>query len=219
MKSVPLQTLFASLVVLVAAGGLTLGFGTNLFRPGARGLIGTPAMSSIPASAAAPGSSASLGSVDVRISGADSSPKKLSTSDAPTFDIVRVERDGDAVVAGRSAPGAPVELLRGNEVLAREIANRAGEFVIIPPRLPPGSYKLALRAKLPDGTDVTSERSVDVHIDALQQPPAIQETKAAGQSPLGPAPIRAKDTTRSPFRSSGRRHGTANCRLRKTPEV
>ena len=33
----------------------------------------------------------------------------------PVFDIARIERTGDAVIAGRAAPGAIVELLRGGE--------------------------------------------------------------------------------------------------------
>jgi hypothetical protein len=34
----------------------------------------------------------------------------------PVFDIARIERSGDAVIAGRAAPGAIVELLRGGEL-------------------------------------------------------------------------------------------------------
>jgi len=181
MRSVALQTVFASLVVLVATGGLTLGFKPELFHYGvlsAGRSTGTLANSSNATSPTAP-------DLERRAS------KPASASNAPAFDIVRVEPDGSAVVAGRSTPGVAVELLRGNDVLAREVANQAGEFVIIPPRLPPGSYKLALRAKLPDGRELTSERSVDVQIDARQQPAAVQVANATGQP--SPGQIGAKD--------------------------
>ena len=44
------------------------------------------------------------------------SPAKPDTGDgAPTFDIARIEPTGEAVIAGRAAPGATVELLRNGK--------------------------------------------------------------------------------------------------------
>src|SRR5262245_4441930 len=63
---------------------------------------------------------------------------------APSFDVARVSPDGEAVLAGRAAPGAAVELLRNGEVHDRTIADRSGEFVLIPKPLPPGNYELTL---------------------------------------------------------------------------
>src|SRR5262249_45565521 len=57
----------------------------------------------------------------------------------PSFDIARVEPDGDAVIAGRAPPGATVDLMRGGERLDRAVADAAGEFTMVPPRLPAGS--------------------------------------------------------------------------------
>src|SRR4051794_38166546 len=48
-----------------------------------------------------------------------------STADAgtvPSFDIVRVEPSGEAVIAGRSTPGATIDLLRSGEPFARVMA-------------------------------------------------------------------------------------------------
>ena len=53
---------------------------------------------------------------------------------APSFDIARVEAEGDAVIAGRAPPGATVDLMRGGERLDRAIADAAGEFAMVPPR-------------------------------------------------------------------------------------
>ena len=79
------------------------------------------------------------------------------------IDIVRVEAGGDAVIAGRAAPDASVDLLRGGERLDRAVADASGQFVMVPPRLPAGSYVLTLSANLPDGT-VTS-RGVAVTVN------------------------------------------------------
>jgi nucleoid-associated protein YgaU len=85
----------------------------------------------------------------------------------PAFDIARVERTGDAVIAGRAAPGAIVELLRNGERHDRAVADPSGQFVMVPPRLPPGNYELTLRSKLPDGTLATSKQGVVVALDAV----------------------------------------------------
>lgn len=81
---------------------------------------------------------------------------------APVFDIARIERTGEAVIAGRAAPGAVVELLRGGELYDRAVADDAGQFVMVPPRLPSGSYELTLRSRQPDGTQATSKEKVVV---------------------------------------------------------
>jgi len=84
---------------------------------------------------------------------------------SPSFDIARVEASGDAVIAGRAAPGATVDLLRGGERLDRAVAGPSGEFVMIPPRLPPGSYELTLSAKLLDGTVTSSKHGAAVTVN------------------------------------------------------
>ncbi|GGE37689.1 peptidoglycan-binding protein LysM [Agaricicola taiwanensis] len=78
------------------------------------------------------------------------------------FDIVRVEPNGDAVIAGRAAPGTTVELLRNGDVIATEKANQAGEFVMTPPRLSAGNHQLQLRVGGEDRQ--ISERSVVVSV-------------------------------------------------------
>ena len=80
----------------------------------------------------------------------------------PTFDIARVEPTGEAVIAGRATPGATVELLRNGEVHDRAVADQSGQFVMVPPPLPPGTYDLTLRSRQPDGRQLTSRQSVAV---------------------------------------------------------
>ena len=228
MKSVSRQVLLVSLVVVIAAGGLTLGFRTQIFRHGAtptKAPIDGPAMSSAPISPATAASSPA----PIFNPAAPALPpvKRASAKDAPAFDIVRVEPDGDAVVAGRSAPGVPVELMRGDEVLGREVADQAGEFVIVPPRLPPGNYQLALRAKLPDGTEVRSARSVDVSIAQRQssvekvkpaEPSSIASTPAAVQKIAAPVlePIEAGSDGQLTVRGRARPGSTVKAYLNDT---
>jgi nucleoid-associated protein YgaU len=70
-----------------------------------------------------------------------------------------------------AAPGAKVELLRDGQPLDAVTADAAGQFVMTPPQLPPGSYELTLRAKAPDGTVTQSSRTMPVTIAAAVLPP------------------------------------------------
>jgi hypothetical protein len=92
------------------------------------------------------------------------SDRSRKTDLTPSFDIVRIEPGGDAVIAGRSVPGATVELLRDGEILDKAVTNGSGQFVMIPPRLSPGRHELTLVAKQPDGQQATSKRSVSVAV-------------------------------------------------------
>src|SRR5947207_15230636 len=84
------------------------------------------------------------------------------TGRLPAFDVARIEPTGEAVIAGRAAPGATVELLRAGELHDQTLANDAGEFVLVPRPLPPGNYDLTLRSTQPDGQKLTSKGSVTV---------------------------------------------------------
>ncbi|CAN7727808.1 LysM peptidoglycan-binding domain-containing protein [Bradyrhizobium sp. LjRoot220] len=83
----------------------------------------------------------------------------------PAFDVARIEPTGEAVIAGRAAPGAAVELLRNGEMHDRVVADQSGQFVMVPPRLPSGTYDLTLRAGGPDGKQTSSKQSVTVALE------------------------------------------------------
>ncbi len=80
----------------------------------------------------------------------------------PAFDVARIEQTGEAVIAGRAAPGATVELMRDGESLDRAVADQSGQFVMIPSRLPAGNYALTLRSREPGGKQTLSKQSVEV---------------------------------------------------------
>jgi hypothetical protein len=86
----------------------------------------------------------------------------------PAFDIARIERTGDAVIAGRAAPGAIVELLRSGEPYDRAVAGDSGQFVMVPPRLPPGNYDLTLRSRQPGGKQAISKQSMVVALGDVE---------------------------------------------------
>jgi nucleoid-associated protein YgaU len=114
-------------------------------------------------------------------------PPPAVAESGPRFDVARVDDHGEAaVIAGRAAPGARVELLRDGKPLDSVIADASGQFVMTPPQLPSGSYELTLRAKAPDGTVTESGRTMPVTIAAAAPPPARPTSAAkqdAGQEP------------------------------------
>ncbi|SDD65023.1 LysM peptidoglycan-binding domain-containing protein [Rhodospira trueperi] len=68
--------------------------------------------------------------------------------DVPRFDVVRVEPDGSAVMAGRAAPGARVSILDAGTAIGEVTADRRGEWVFLPDEpLAPGDRELSLSAQ------------------------------------------------------------------------
>ena len=119
----------------------------------------------------------------IRMAALPASPRAPDKDESvPVFDIARIERTGDAVIAGRAAPGAIVELLRKGEVYDQAVADRSGQFVMIPPRLPPGDYELTLRSNQPDGKQATSKQSVVVALDEPESSPGGVRSHAEAPS-------------------------------------
>ena len=83
---------------------------------------------------------------------------------APTFDIVRVEPDGNTLVAGRAQPGWTVELKNGAAILSKAVANTNGEWVmILNDPLGEGVSDLSLSAQSEEGGEaIMSQSSVTV---------------------------------------------------------
>ena len=93
-------------------------------------------------------------------------PAVASASVMPTFDIVRVEPTGDAVIAGVAAPGATVEVLDAGKPVAKARANENGEWALALDRpLPPGTHDLAIRTTSQDRATMTlSDQRVAVAV-------------------------------------------------------
>jgi len=82
-------------------------------------------------------------------------------SATPTFDIVRVNREGAAVIAGHAAPDATVTVRDGTGKLGTVQADRRGDWVLIPDRtLEPGTRQLSLESEEKGGRTAQSEQVV-----------------------------------------------------------
>jgi nucleoid-associated protein YgaU len=170
MTAKSISRIAIALVAILAAGGIV--FAIQYFHRGPPADASTAPATTTDAKPAAPNQKqAALASVqsatDALVSslGGTSPLPPESNDGVPTFDVARVEPSGDAVIAGRAAPGATVELLRNGEPHDRAVADQSGQFVMVVPRLPSGTYDLTLRARQPDGKQVTSKQSVAVVLE------------------------------------------------------
>lgn len=83
----------------------------------------------------------------------------------PTFDVLRVEPDGSAVIAGRAEPEARLDVNDQAETVATTTVDKSGEFVaILDKPLAPGDHQLLLKATTKDGRTVISEEIATVSV-------------------------------------------------------
>lgn len=83
----------------------------------------------------------------------------------PTFDTIRVETDGSAVMAGRGLPNVDVTVMLDGQALGSAKTDVGGAWVLIPTEpLPPGDHDLTLQMQKAGATPVPSVQSVAVKI-------------------------------------------------------
>ncbi len=109
----------------------------------------------------------------------------------PQFDTVRVEPDGSAVLAGRAAPGAIVEVLIDGEPAETLRADGRGEFVALidPPANPGGGgvRRIDLASRMEEGAPrISSEAPV---IIAAPAGPAEEDSARDRAVALRPGPL------------------------------
>src|SRR5271166_797802 len=109
----------------------------------------------------------------------------------PAFDVVSVEPSGEAVIAGRAAPNARVELRDAGQKVAEATADASGQFVIIPPALAPGDHSLSLAADAGKAEPETS------NVVAVSVPKPEPKAAAAAAMAAAPAPSPAVAATRT----------------------
>jgi len=171
-------------LALVAVCGAALVFGTTHVRrqPPVETRTATPAPAVWPPASGArdEGSAApATAQAEANLAAPAVSPRSPDADESvPVFDVARIERTGDAVIAGRAAPGAIVELLRNGERHDRAVADQSGQFVMVPPRLPPGEYELTLRSRQPDGKQATSKQSVVVALNEVESSSGAARSRA-----------------------------------------
>lgn len=109
----------------------------------------------------------------------------------PTFDIVRVDAAGTAVVAGRGVTDATVTLLaNGAPLLDAEVDSRGEWVVIVSDPLPVGAVELALMMKLDDGRELRSDQVVVVSIpETRDTKPLVVLGRPGGASEVLQSPL------------------------------
>ena len=105
---------------------------------------------------------------------------------APSFDVVRVEKTGEAILAGRAPANSEVTIYDGDIPLGIVKADSRGQWVLIlDVPLQPGSHSLGIVARQKDDSFVESEELVIVAVPEPQRslPPAQDLAEAATESP------------------------------------
>lgn len=83
----------------------------------------------------------------------------------PSFDIVRVDRTGYAVIAGRAQPGAKVVIYANDAPLAETAAEADGSWVISTETpLDAGSVELSLEMTTVDGVVIKSDQTIIIYV-------------------------------------------------------
>lgn len=83
----------------------------------------------------------------------------------PSFDIVRVDRSGYAVIAGRAKPGSEVTIYANDDELAKLSAEADGAWVVATDTpLDSGPVELSLSMKTEDGTVIRSEDTIVIYV-------------------------------------------------------
>ncbi|MBP5856729.1 LysM peptidoglycan-binding domain-containing protein [Marivibrio halodurans] len=101
------------------------------------------------------------GQVADQLSGASSPQEEPADPNTPTFDVVRISKSGDTVIAGRAKPGSEVLIFDGDKQIGAVTADERGEWVYLPDQpLEPGSHDLSLRARTPEGVERESDSKV-----------------------------------------------------------
>ena len=91
--------------------------------------------------------------------------EKIATPLVPTFDIVRVEKDGSVLVAGQAEPNSDITLMNGDQPIGTAKADDTGAFVILPDHpLQGADNQISIRSKLEDGSTIPSEQQVVVAV-------------------------------------------------------
>ncbi len=83
----------------------------------------------------------------------------------PRFDIVRVEPDGNVVIAGNATSESTVEVITGTRVLGETKSGVEGDFaVVLTEPLDPGDYTIVLRATSLDNSVAMSTETAIVSV-------------------------------------------------------
>lgn len=116
---------------------------------------------------------------DVRASAAE----PIENKSKPTFDVVRVTPEGNAVIAGRASPGSTVAILADGQFVGQIQADERGEWVLVPSKpLAPGSRQLTLEQRIDGQKTVLADDVVVVVVPEPKKDIAGRPAKAPSQA-------------------------------------
>lgn len=99
-------------------------------------------------------------------------PAAVSEPVRPSFDVVRVNPRGDAVIAGRALPNADVTVRDGGTEVGKAKADARGEWVVIPKEpLATGSRELTLSSTSRSGEATQSQKNVVIVVPERKKTP------------------------------------------------
>ncbi len=113
---------------------------------------------------------------------ASAAPEKEAASSLPSFDIVRVDRSGDAVIAGRASPGATVTVYANDDALATATAGADGAWAMTTETpLDSGAVELSLEMKTTDGVVIRSDETIVIYVPEREgDRPLVLKTTPGG---------------------------------------
>lgn len=80
----------------------------------------------------------------------------------PSFDLVRIEKSGNIIIAGRNVRESNISIVINKQIVATKHTNKSGEFVYAPnDAIAPGNYVISL---IDTDKNVKSEDSVFVYV-------------------------------------------------------
>lgn len=109
-------------------------------------------------------------------------PVADSTRALPSFDTIRVDRSGYAVIAGQAIPGSKVTLFANGDELAEVDAEFDGDWVIVTDTpLSAGPVELSLAMTTDEGGTIRSEETVLIYVPEQEgDAPLVLRTKPGG---------------------------------------
>ncbi|CAN7410830.1 LysM peptidoglycan-binding domain-containing protein [Rhizobium sp. LjRoot254] len=133
----------------------------------------------------------------------------------PSFDILRVEKDGSTLIAGRAEAGAKVDIVDGDKLIASTQADDTGAFVaVLDNPLASGDHSIVLKTTSKDGKSNASQEIATVSVPKdgkgellamvtkpgeaskiLTMPEADKTTEVAANKGVTTEPAKATDGT------------------------
>jgi len=101
----------------------------------------------------------------------------------PSFDVVRITPDGNAVIAGRAEPESQVSIIDNGKIVGSVRADHRGEWVYVPDSpFSPGSRQLTLRAETDGKQPVRSDDVVVLVVPEAKKDIAGRKTDKPTQA-------------------------------------